>query len=105
MDATRPRPPVLDMTPEGEFRDPPPPPRPTVLDRVLGRVGGLAFLLAAGAGGLVLGALALVFVGLLIPIVLGAGAVAAIVFWWRLRRLRRQGYSGPSRPRFIVVRR
>src|SRR3954464_14404066 len=54
-------PPILDMTPEGEFRDPLPP--PGGLDRVLGKVGGIALLLTLAAGGLLLVALAVLFVG------------------------------------------
>ena len=38
------RPPILDMTPEGEFRDPAPSSRRSWLDRALARVGGLALL-------------------------------------------------------------
>ena len=39
MDPQR-RPPVLDMTPEGEFRDPAPPPAPGKLDRLRDLGGG-----------------------------------------------------------------
>jgi tripartite-type tricarboxylate transporter receptor subunit TctC len=47
------RPPIIiDMTPEGEFRDPPPPPAPRGFQRVLARLGGVAMLVALGAGGL-----------------------------------------------------
>src|SRR4051812_16310652 len=56
-----PTPPILDMTPEGEFRDPLPPPRGG-LDRALGKVGGVALLLTLAAGGLLLVALAILFV-------------------------------------------
>ncbi|WP_236033379.1 hypothetical protein [Belnapia mucosa] len=90
------------MTADGQFRDPPPP-RRTWLDRALGRVGGLALLVTLAGGGLVLVALALVFVGLLLPVVLGAGLIAFVSFWWRLRRLRRAGGAGPVR--FVVIRR
>src|SRR3954453_16523372 len=96
-------PPVLDMTPEGEFRDPLPPPRGG-LDQVLGKVGGLALLLTLAAGGLLLVALAILFVGLLLPVAVGAGLVAFVSLWWRMRRLRRSG-SGPGTVRFVVLRR
>jgi len=91
---------VLDMTPEGEFRDPAPV-RPGTLDRILARLGGAAILVALAAGGLVLAALAVLFVGLLLPVLIVAAAVGAGSLWWRLRRLRRQG--GPVR--FVVIRR
>ncbi len=97
------RPPVLDMTPDGEFRDPPAPPRAGTLDRLLGRVGGIALLVALVAGGLVMAALAVVFVGILLPVLLVAGAIGAGSIWWRLRRLRRQG--GAQAVRFMVIRR
>ena len=96
----RPAPPVLDMTADGQFREPLPPPR-TGLDRILGRVGGLALVVALAAGGLVLVALAVVFVGLLLPVVAVAGLVAFASLWWRLRRLRAQGGA----VRFVVPRR
>jgi UDP-N-acetylmuramyl pentapeptide phosphotransferase/UDP-N-acetylglucosamine-1-phosphate transferase len=99
MDPHRP-PPVLDMTPEGEFRDTAPRPRAGTLDRILGRVGGVAILVALVAGGLLLASLAVVFVGLILPVLLVAGAVGAVSIWWRLRRARKRG-TVP----FTVIRR
>ena len=108
-----PRPPILDMTPEGEFRDPAPNPRRTWLDRALGRVGGLAMLLAVAAGGLVAVSLAILLLGLLLAVAIGAGLVAFGSLWWRARRLRRSGLKGgleasrqrPDGLRFVVIRR
>lgn len=94
------RPPVLDMTPEGEFRNAAPRPRAGALDRILGRVGGAAILVALVAGGLLLAGLAIVFVGLILPVLVVAGAVGAVSIWWRLRRARKQG-AAP----FVVIRR
>ncbi len=94
------RPPVLDMTPEGEFRDPAPR-RTTMLDRLLGRIGGVALLLALGAGGLVLAGLAVLAIGLLLPLALLAGLVAFGALWWRLRRAGLR----PGALRFTVGRR
>lgn len=97
----RPGPPILDMTPEGAFREPAAAPKGR-LDRVLARVGGVALLLAIAAGGLVVVALAVVLLGLLLPIAVGAGLVAFATLWWRLRRFRQRG--GGALP-FVVVRR
>jgi hypothetical protein len=100
----RPRnPPVLDMTLDGQFRTAPEAaarPR-TWLDRALGKVSGLALLLALGAGGLLLAALAVVAISVLLPVVLVAGVVGAGTLYWKLRR------AGLGRPgvRFMVVRR
>ncbi len=127
MDPTR-RPPVIDMTPDGQFRDasgpfgatPPgadplgsdplgsaplgadPARRPaSALDRVLGKLTGVALLVAVVAGALVLAALAILFVSLALPVLLVAGAIGAGSLWWRLRRMRQQG-----RPvTFVVMRR
>lgn len=96
----RPAPPILDMTPEGGFREPSPAPA-TWLDRALARVGGAALLLAVGAAGLVVVALAFVLLGLLLPVAIAAGLVAFVSIWWRLRRLRGRGGAMP----FVVVRR
>jgi len=82
--------PVLDMTPEGEFRGPAPAASRSWLDRALLRVGGVAALLAVIAGGLAIAAVALVALSVLLPLALGAGAVAAGVIWWRVRRARRE---------------
>jgi hypothetical protein len=94
------RPPVLDMTPEGEFRDPAPQ-RASTLDRLLGRIGGAAILVAVVAGGLVLAAAAVTFAALLLPVLIVAGLVGAGSIWWRLRRARKQGRPVP----FVVIRR
>ena len=101
-------PPILDMTPEGEFRDAPGhagvlPPQ-TWLDRVLTRVGSAAAVLAAAAGSFVLVALAIIFLGFLIPILLGAGLIAFGSLWWRLRRARARGEAVDG-IRFMVIRR
>ena len=93
-------PPILDMTPEGGFREPTAAPKGW-LDRTLTQVGGVALLLALAAGGLVVVALAFVLLGLLLPIAIGAGLVAFVTIWWRLRRLRARGGTSP----FVVVRR
>lgn len=96
-------PPVLDMTPEGEFRDPVSPARATWLDRALARLGGAALLVTLVAGGLVVVALAVLFVGLLLPVAIGAGLIAFASLWWRLRRA---GMRPGGRPvRFVVLRR
>ena len=95
------RPPVLDMTPEGDFREPPRPLRGgSWLDRALLRLGGAAVLATAVAGGLVLAAVAALLLGLLIPVLVVAGLVGFVSLWWRVRRAGRAGT-----PAFIVVRR
>jgi hypothetical protein len=82
------------MTPEGEFRERP---KPSPLDAFLARTGGVAILVLAVAVGLVLVAVAILFIGLLIPVAIGAGLVAAVSIWWRRRRLRRGGITpGPN---------
>lgn len=90
MDRLRTPPRVIDMTPEGEFRDAAPPPV-SVIDRALARVGGLAVLVAVAALGLLLASLAVVALGLLLPIALGAGLIAFASLWWRARRARARG--------------
>jgi len=88
------RPPIIiDMTPEGEFRDPPLPPAPRGFERFLARLGGVAMLVALSAGGLLLAAVALLAIGVLLPILLAAGAIGAITIWWRLRKARARGES------------
>jgi predicted lipid-binding transport protein (Tim44 family) len=88
------RPPIIiDMTPEGEFRDPPPPPAPRGFEGFVTRLGGVAMLVALSAGGLLLAAVALVAIGVLLPIVLAAGAIGAITIWWRMRKARARGES------------
>ncbi|WP_233256306.1 hypothetical protein [Falsiroseomonas bella] len=94
------RPPVLDMTPEGEFRDAAPKPAGT-LDRILARVGGIAVLVALAAGGLVLAAVAIMFAALALPVLIVAAAVGAGSIWWRLRRARKHGQP----VHFVVIRR
>jgi len=99
-------PPILDMTPEGEFRGPAPR-QATWLDRALARVGGVALLMTMLAGGFLLVALAVVFIGLLLPVAVVAGLIAFGSLWWRVRRMRGQGAPGgaPGVARFVVIRR
>ena len=95
------RPPVLDMTPDGGFREAPRPPvGGSWLDRALLKVGGVAVLATAVAGGLVLAASAVVILGLLIPVLLVAAALGFGSLWWRVRRARRGGAAI-----FVVPRR
>ena len=100
MDTQR-RPIVLDMTPEGEFREPPAPPPQSRLDRALARVGGAAVLVALAAGGLVLAAVVILFAALALPVLIVAGAIGAGSIWWRIRRARKAGQPMP----FVVIRR
>ena len=92
------RPPIIDMTPEGHFTRPPP---PTGLDRALGTVLRVALLVGGVAAVLVAGALALVALSILIPLLLLAAVVAGGILWWKLREARRTGVP----LRFVVVRR
>ena len=92
----RPGPPILDMTPEGGFREPAP--SRSWLDRALARVGGVALLLALATGGLVVVALAFVLLGLLLPVAIVAGLVgmaivvgAGLFTWWRSMQRTRAG--------------
>lgn len=99
------RPPVIDMTPEGEFRDPTPPRATGPLDRLLSRVGGIAVLVAAAGAGLLLAGLAILAIGILVPVVVVAGAIGAASLWWRSRRARASGETPQQAVRFVVIRR
>ena len=70
------------------------------LDRTLLRLGGVAVLATVVAGGLVLAALAVLVLGLLIPVILVTAAVGFGSLWWRMRRARRTGAAI-----FVVPRR
>jgi hypothetical protein len=96
MDQIRDRRPVIDMTPEGEFREPAPA-RGSWLDRALARVGAYAVLAAVVAGGLVVAALAIVFAAVLLPVAILAGLIGFGTLWWRARRT--------GRPFVTVIRR
>ena len=96
------RPPVIDMTPEGEFRDPAPPQAARPFDRFLARVGGVAMLVALGAGALLLAGLAVLAISVLLPVVLIAGLIGGGSLWWRMRRA---GHTGGRPVRFVFIRR
>jgi hypothetical protein len=100
MDPQR-RPPVLDMTPEGEFLDPVPPRPASALDRLLARIGGVAVLVALAAGGLVLAGVAIMFAALALPVLIIAGAIGGFSLWWRIRRAQKQGQPIP----IVIIRR
>jgi hypothetical protein len=100
MDPQR-RPPVLDMTPEGEFLDPVPPRPASTLDRLLARIGGVAVLVALAAGGLVLAGIAIMFAALALPVLIIAGAIGGFSLWWRIRRAQKQGQPIP----IVIIRR
>jgi len=103
MDPFRRQPKVLDMTPDGEFRDPAPSP-PAGVDALLAKVGGVALLVAVAAVGLLFASLAVMALGLLLPIALAAGLIAFGTFWWRARRARARGEPVPAF-RFVFLRR
>lgn len=87
------------MTPEGEFRDPVPPKSRSGFDRFLARLGGVAVLVAIGAVALTLAGLAVLAIGVLLPVAIIAGAIGAGSLWWRARR------GGGTPVRFVVMRR
>jgi fatty acid desaturase len=87
-------PPELEMTPEGEFRDPPDSP-------LVAGVMRWAILVAVVAAGLAVAAALLWFALMLVPVVI----VAALVAWgafrfriWRARRAAAPGYKAVWRP-------
>jgi len=77
--------PVLDMTPDGDFRDPAPRPA-SWLDRALARLGGVAALVALVAAGVVVAGIAVAFLALALPVAVVAGVVAFASLWWHARR-------------------
>ena len=83
------RPPVLDMAPDGSFREPAP------LPPMLQRVGRMALIVAVLAGVFAVAALALWFALILIPVALGAGLLAYISY-----RLGGRGTGGSAAVRF-----
>jgi hypothetical protein len=82
--------PVIDMTPEGEFRGPTPR-RASPMDKILGRVTGVAALVALVAGGIVVAGLAIAFFAIALPVAVLAGLIAFGSLWWRMRRAGQQG--------------
>jgi uncharacterized iron-regulated membrane protein len=103
--STQRRPPVIDMTPEGEFRDAHPARPAGTLDRILARLGAAGILVAAGSMGLLLAGLAILAIGILLPVAILAGAVGAGSLWWRARRARQGGQPPSQGPRFVIIRR
>ena len=73
---------LLDMTPDGQFRQPA---RAPLSARVL----GVALAVMAIAAALAVGALALWFALVLIPVALGAAAIAWLTWRYRLWRAKR----------------
>lgn len=82
--------PVIDMTPEGEFRGPQPR-AASPMDKVMSKVGGVAALVALVAGGVVVAGIAIAFFAIALPIAVVAGAIAFGSLWWRMKRAGRQG--------------
>lgn len=74
--------PVIDMTPDGQFRAPPPTPWAT-------RILRYAIVVGVLAAGLAMAAFALWFALMLVPIAIGAALVAYAAFRWRLWKARR----------------
>lgn len=79
--------PAVDMTPDGRFLPPPRPPMNL-------RIGGIAVVVAVLAVGLGVAALALWFALILLPIAVGAAAVAWLAFRLQIWRARGGGLFG-----------
>lgn len=84
------RPPQIDMTPDGRFRDPPAVPLAT-------RIARTAIVVAALAGVVAVLILMLWFALALIPIAIGAGLVAWAAIRFQLWRMRRATASSGAR--------
>lgn len=89
--------PILDLTPEGEFRQP----QPSRLDRILAVVLRYAIVLGGLAALLVLAALSIMALAVLLPVLFGAALVGGGILWWRGRKLRRAGITPP---RIVIFR-
>ena len=76
------RPPELDMTLQGEFVEPPTAP-------ISSRILMLAFVIAVIAGCLALAAFALWLALVILPVALGAAAVAWVMYRYRVWRAQR----------------
>ena len=84
---------IIEMTLDGEFVSPPPPPRTPVAARIMiwaavAAVIGGAFLIAA---------VALWFVTMILPFVLGAAAVAYLAYRYQVWRARQAPARRPGR--------
>jgi hypothetical protein len=73
---------LIDMTPDGDFVEPPTPP-------LTERIGRWAFVIAVLAGGLAAAVLMLWFALALIPVAIGAALVAWVAFRFQVWRIRR----------------
>jgi len=78
----RDRTPELDMTIEGEFRTPPRPPKPPVLNRIL----VWAVLIAVLAGSVAIAAVALWLAMIILPIAVGAAVIAWAIYRYQVWR-------------------
>jgi hypothetical protein len=78
----RDRPTELDMTIEGEFRTPPRPPKPPMLNRIL----VWAVLIAVLAGSLAIAADALWLALIILPVALGAAVIAWAIYRYQVWR-------------------
>ncbi len=78
---------MLDMTPDGQFRNPPKVPIGT-------RIAAIAIIVAVAAGALAIAAIALWIAFLLIPVVLAAGLIGYIAFRFQMGRRRSFRGSG-----------
>ncbi len=88
---------TLDMTPDGRFLPPPRPPRGAPMTL---KIGGIAAVVAVLAIGLGVAALALWFALILIPVALGAAAIAWLAF--RLQIWRARGGLFGRHPRGVT---
>ena len=78
------RPPDLEMTLEGEFVEPPPPRPPPILSRIM----VWAIIVAAMAGALAMAAFALWLMMIILPVAVGAGAIAYGIYRFQVWRAR-----------------
>jgi len=84
---------VIDMTPDGKFRDPPRPPQVPVATRI----ALWAIVVTVVGAALLIAALAAWIAFLLIPVVVVAGVIAYLAFRFQLWRARAS--FGRQRPR------
>lgn len=89
--------PILDLTPEGEFRQP----APSRMDRFLAVVLRYAVVIGVLAALLALAALSIMALALLLPVLFAAAMVGGGILWWRGRKPRQ---AGGVRTRIVIFR-